>query len=150
VAPGSFDRDLVQLLVQVPAARGELAPLADLRDIGHATLREILAALQRHPEAAPAALVHRLPGDAERGLLARLMVEDTPWPDPATVIEDMRRRLLRRQRLRRIREITQAIARAQADGAASVAELQLALQDEARLVRELAEPKSHSREAFRS
>jgi len=141
--PASFDRDLVQLVVQVSEARAALVPLAEPRDVTHAGLREILTALRDHPTVPPEMLVQRLDGDAARGLLARLLVEDREWPDPAALIRDLRRRLERRQRLRRIREISQAIARAQAEGTPGVVDLQVALQSEARLVRELAQPKSH-------
>ncbi len=145
-APGPFDRDLVQLLVQIPDARQALARIAEARDVAHAGLRQILVTLQSHPEVSPEALVQRLPADDERGLLTRLLLEERAWPDPLGMIEDMRRRLERRQRLRRIREISQAIARAQADGAPDISALQVALQGEARLVRALAEPKSQARE----
>jgi DNA primase len=145
-APPSFDRDLVQLLVQVGAARTALVDQVDPRDLAHPALRAILVALQRHPAAAPEGLVQRLDEEAARALLARLLVDERDWPEPTAVIADMQRRLERRQRLRRIREISQAIAQAQADGAPGVADLQRALQSEARLVRELAQAKSLSRE----
>ena len=47
----------------------------------------------------------------------------------------MQRRLTRRQQLRRVREIRQAIARAEAEGAPDLAALQVALQEEARRLR---------------
>ena len=141
-APASVERDLVQLLVQVAAARATLITLADPRDVVHPGLREILQALRQHPTAPPEALVQRLDDTATRALLARLLVEEREWPDSAALVGDMRRRLERRQRLRRIREISQAIARVQAEGTAGMTDLQVALQSEARLVRELAQPKS--------
>lgn len=145
-APGSFDRDLVQLLLQVPEAREALAALTMPQDVAHGGLRQILALVIAHPGAGTETLVPRLEGEAERALLTRLLVEERAWSDTAAVIEDMRRRLERRHRLRRIREISQAIAQAQADGTVDLADLQVALQGEARLVRELSAPKSHSRE----
>jgi DNA primase len=141
-APSSFDRDLIQLLVQVPEARHTLAPLADPRDLGHPALRAILAVLKAHPEVSPAALVQRLLDDGERSLLAQLLVEEREWPEPVALIAEMRHRLDRRDRLRRIREIREAITRAQAEGRVGVAELQVSLQTEARLMRAIAAPRS--------
>ncbi len=152
--PPSFDRDLVQLLLQVPDARRALAPLADPQDLAHAPLRQILIALREHPAASPDALVQRLPGEADRALLSRLLVEERAWPEPvAGLIADFERRLERRRHLRRIREISQAIARAQADGTADLVDLQVALQGAARRVRELTDesgPKSRPTEDVRS
>jgi hypothetical protein len=140
--PPQFDRDLIQVLVQVPEARRTLAAIADPRDLGHEGLRQILVALKTHPEVEPEALVQRLPGEPERGLLARLLVEERAWADPAVLITEMRHRLERRERQRRIREIRAAIVKAQADGSVGVAALQASLQVEARLMRALAEPRS--------
>jgi DNA primase len=140
--PGTFERDLVRLLVQVADARAALAELADPQDVSHAALREILLALRRHPEVAPAALVHRLDGEAERALLARLLVEEPAWTDEVAMIADTRRRLEVRRARRRTRELTQAIARAEADGAPDLGALQAALQGEGRKVRELIQPKT--------
>ncbi len=136
----AFDRDLVHFLVQVEAARRALAPLLEPEDIAHPGLREIAAALRAAPAAEPAALLTRLPGEAARALLARLLVEERAWPDPEDLMADMRRRLLRRAHLRRVRAIRREIAQAEADGHADLAALQVALQEQARLVRELAVP----------
>jgi DNA primase len=140
-APPSFDRDLLQLLVQVPEARAALAGLAEPRDVSHAGLRAILVALNAHPGVAPETLLGelQLPGEAERALLSRLLLDERPWPDPVALIADMRRRLERRQRQRRIREMSQAIARAQADGGPALADLR-PFQAEARVMRALADP----------
>jgi DNA primase len=140
--PPQFDRDLVQLLVQVPEARRTLAAIADPRDLGHEGLRQILVALKTHPEVGPEALVQGLPGELERGLLARLLVEERAWAEPGVLITEMRHRLERRERQRRIREIRAAIVKAQADGSVGVTALQASLQAEARLMRALAEPRS--------
>jgi DNA primase len=136
--PGPFDRDLVQLCLQVAEARAALVPLAEPQDVAHAGLRQILATLRAHPGLAPEALVQRLTDEAERGLLAGLLVEERAWPEPpAALIDELRRRLQRRHHARRLRELNQAIARAQAAGTARLAELQVALQEEARRLRDL-------------
>jgi DNA primase len=140
--PPPFDRDLVQLLVQVPEARRALAALADPRDLGHDALRQILLALRTHPAVSPEALVHELDSEPPRGLLARLLVEERDWADPAALIADMRHRLERRAHLRRIREIREAIVKAQAAGAGEVIELQASLQAAARQARALTESRS--------
>ncbi len=140
-APAPFDRDLIQLCLQVPEARAALAPLAEPQDVVHPGVRAILLALRAHPALAPAALVQRLPGEAERALLARLLVEERAWPEPLpALIEDILRRLQRRRHVRRLRELRQAIAHAQADGSVELPDLQVALQTEARRARELAAP----------
>jgi DNA primase len=130
--PGSFDRDLVLLLIDHPPARA-LLPLVDPRDVGHAALRQILETLQAHPEIGADALLSRLSGDAERGLLTRLLAEEPSWPDPAGVVADIRRRLEERQRRRRIRTLTRAVAEAEAEGAVGP-DRRVAIQDEARRV----------------
>lgn len=132
---GSFDRDLLQLLLQVPAARPVLAPLVQPGEVAHLALRQILIALQTYPDVGPEALLHRLSGEAERAMLSRLLVEEREWADVAALTRDMQSRLERRQHLRRVREISQAIARGQADGAPDLAELQAALQVAARRLR---------------
>jgi DNA primase len=141
--PASFERDLVQLLVQVPAARRILAELAEPADVAHLPLRQILTALRSHAEVAPDGLVQRLADEPPRALLTRLLVEEQPWPDPIDpLVEEFARRLERRRHLRRIREMSQAIARAEADGSPGLGELQVALQGAARRVRELGEATS--------
>jgi DNA primase len=142
---GSFDRDLVQLLLHNAEARRVLVPLADPADLSAPVLREIVSALRLHPGLGPEALLHRLAGDAERGLLVRLLAEERAWPDPAApLIEDMRQRLQRRRHVRAIRQMTQAIAQAQADGMPQLAELQRALEQEARRLLELTTTKSET------
>jgi DNA primase len=146
-----FDRDLVRLMLQVPDARRALAPLADPRDAAPGELRAILVALQQHPDLGPEALVQRLDGDPERALLSRLLVEEGGWSEPLpAVIEDLRRRLELRRNRRRARELTQAIAQAQAEGRPEVADLQVALQRVGRLIPDMTAPKSQSTEDVRS
>jgi DNA primase len=133
VAP--FEKDLGQLVVQAPAAREALLPLLDPATLAHPAVRAIVAALRDHPAIAPADLGPRLADDAARGLLARWLVEERDWLEPAAIVADMQRRLERRQGHRRIREMTQAIARSEADGGPDLTELQAALREEARRVR---------------
>jgi DNA primase len=144
--PASFDRDLIQFLVQHPTARQALVDLADPSGVAHAALREILAALRGHPDLASEVLLGRLPTEQARTLLSRLLVEERAWPDPSVLTAEFRHRLERRRRLRRIREITQAIARAQSEGAPDIADLQVALRGEARLARELDHSRAQPRE----
>jgi len=148
--PPSFDRDLVQFIVQLPEARATLVAVADPQDVAHPALRQILLALHENPALDPAALVHRLDGEPERALLSRLLLEERAWSAPAATIQDMRRRLERRRRLRQMREISQAIARAQAEGTPELGALQTALRDEARFVRELSGREPDPREDVRS
>ena len=98
----------------------------------------------------PEALLHRLSGEAEGAMLSRLLVEDPTWADPAPLIQDLRRRLDLKRRLRRTRELTQELAKAQAEGTPGIADLAVAVQTEGRGVRELTAPNPHSREDVRS
>jgi DNA primase len=112
-----FERDLGQLLVQVPAARAALLPLLDPAAIAHPAVREIAEALHAHPTVPPAALGVRLSGEAARTLLARWLVDERDWLDVGAVVADMGRRLERRHAQRRVRAITQTIAQSEAAGA---------------------------------
>jgi DNA primase len=138
---GSFERDLLQLLVQVPAVRPALLPLIEPREVAHAALRAIVVALQAHPVLESEALVARLDGEAERALLARLLLEEAPWPDPVAFAAELRRRLERRQQQRQVRDLREQIARAQADGTGDMAALQAQLTEAARRLRAAAGPR---------
>ena len=133
VAP--FERDLGQFLVQASVARAALLPLLNPATITHPALREIVTALQAHPAVAPADLGPRLADEAARVLLARWLVEEREWLDPDAIVADLQRRLQRRQGHRRVREMTQEIARSEADGTLDLAVLQSALREEARRLR---------------
>ena len=133
-APALFEQDLIWLLAHDLAARAALLPLTDPRDVRHPLCREIVTALQAHPELAVEALLPRLAGEAERTLLTRLLVEERACPDPAALVADVQRRLDERQRLRRIREMTLAVAAAQAGGTLDPASV-AAIPEEARRVR---------------
>lgn len=139
--PAASERDLLAFLLHVPEARTELLPLLDTEDLTHPGLQAILRALRERPEAPAEALMPDLPGETERGLLARLLVEERGWPEPARLILEYGRRYEIRRRLRRIRRVTQAIARAQTSGDPTVAELEAELRElerQALEVRELA------------
>ncbi len=112
-----FERDLCQLVLQAPEAREALLPLIDAAGIVHPAARAILAALRDEPTLAPEALLQRLPDDIARTLLARWLVEEREWPDLAAEVAARRRRLERRQAQRRVREISQTVARSEASGA---------------------------------
>jgi hypothetical protein len=112
-----FERDLCQLVLQAPDARDALLPLIDTAGIVHPAVRAILAALRDEPTLAPEALLQRLPDDVTRALLARWLVEEREWPDLAAEVAARRRRLERRQAQRRVREISQTVARSEAAGA---------------------------------
>ena len=94
-----------------------------------------------------------LPGDAERGMLAALLLDERDRSDSETVVTQFSRRFDLKRRLRRIREVSRAIAEGQASGDLSLpglqAELQ-ALQREGQQARELtlggsSEPRSQVR-----
>jgi hypothetical protein len=110
------ERDLLALLVQHADARAALLPILEGEDLSHPGLRSLLAALKEQATEPPEALMPRLPGEIERGLLAALLMEDRPWPDPGLLIAEYGKRYEIRRRLRQIRQVTQAIAQAQGAG----------------------------------
>jgi DNA primase len=114
-----FERDLCQLVLQAPAARDALLPLIDTAGLAHPAVRVILTALRDDPALAPEALLQRLSDDVTRALLARWLVEEREWPDLAAEVAARRRRLERRQAQRRVREISQTVARSEATGAST-------------------------------
>ncbi|HJW62312.1 MAG TPA: toprim domain-containing protein, partial [Actinomycetes bacterium] len=79
-APGLVERDLLLLLLRVDEARAVLLPAVDDGDVAHPGLRALLAALRRAPTRAAEELMDELPGDAERALLASLLVEERDLP----------------------------------------------------------------------
>ena len=109
------ERDLVSLLLHSEEARAALlAPLGDSDEIGHAALRAIVEALRRRPDAPAESLMADLPTDEARSILSSLLVEDRESVDARVSIGQFQRRLERSQRLRRARELSQAIAETQA------------------------------------
>jgi hypothetical protein len=82
-----------------------------------------------------------LASEAERALLASLLVEERAWTDIQIVIEQHKKRYDIRRRKQRLRQVSQAIAEAQAIGDPSPPALEQelrSLQREAEAVRELA------------
>jgi len=80
-----------------------------------------------------------LPGDTERGVLAALLVEERTWPEIAPLIAEYLKRFEMRRRARQIRQVSQAIAQAQASGDPALPRLQAQLSDLQRQAEELRE-----------
>ena len=135
----SAERDLVSLLVQNAEVRAALLPVLDEEDLAHPALRAILAALKTVTAESPEALMPHLPGDTERGLLAALLVEERAWPDTTPLIAEYLKRFEMRRRARQIRQVSQAIAQAQASGDPALPQLQAQLSDLQRQAEELRE-----------
>ena len=115
VSMASVERDLVALLLHSDEARAALlALLGESDELGHASLRAIVEALRRRPDASPESLLTDLPTDEARSVLSSLLVEDRESVDARVSIGQFQRRLERSQRLRRAREASQAIAETQA------------------------------------
>jgi len=111
----SVERDLVALLLYSAEARGALLGLLGESDeLGHASLRAIVDALKHRPDATAESLMPDLPTDEARSVLSSLLVEDRESVDARVSIGQFQRRLERSQRLRRAREVSQAIADVQA------------------------------------
>jgi DNA primase len=109
------ERDLVALLLYSAEARTELlGPLARSDEPSHASLRAIVDALTQRPDATPESLMTDLQTDEARSVLSSLLVEDRESIDARVSIGQFQRRLERSQRLRRAREVSQAIAETQA------------------------------------
>jgi DNA primase len=138
-----FERDLLQLLLQVPEARAALLPRSEPEYVAHPGLRRLLAALRAHPDVDPGALVQRLEDETERALLSQLLLEEPSWEDAGGLILDMQRRLDFFSSRRRARELTQAVHQAQAQGNPEVSDLQVALQRVGKLIPDMTAPKSH-------
>jgi len=115
VSMASVERDLVALLLHSDEARAALlALLGESDELGHASLRAIVEALRRRPDAPAESLMTDLPTDEARSVLSSLLVEDRESVDARVSIGQFQRRLERSQRLRRAREASQAIAETQA------------------------------------
>ena len=142
--PSLAERDLLLLLLRVDEARAALLPTVEDVDVAHLGLRAILATLRHSPETPAEALMHQLPGDAERSLLAALLVDEREWTDTAPQIEELARRFDIRQRKKTLRRVTQSIADAQATGEPAPTQLEAELthlQQAAQAVRDLTAPR---------
>ncbi len=140
-SPSFAERDLLALLLHVDEARVQLLAVIEDEDIAHPGLRKLLSALRNAPMAPSEALMADLETDAERGLLSALLVEDRQWTDTLIIIDEHRKRYDIRRRKQRIRQVSQAIAQAQAIGDPTLPALEgelRSLQREAEAVRELA------------
>ncbi len=137
-----MERDLVALLLHSLPARRTLLAMLDEADVVNAPLRAIVAAIKQRPDAAPEGLMTDLDDDAARGALAALLVEERLLEDASACIVEFQRRLERRQRMRRMRELSRGIAEAQASGGADapIHDAMLALQRESREVYALSRP----------
>ena len=133
------ERDLVSLLVQNGEARAALLPILEEEDLSHPGLRSVMGALKAAPQESPEALMPHLPGETERGLLAALLVEERTWPEQAPLIAEYQKRAEIRRRTRQIRQVTQAIAQAQASGDPALPTLEAQLRDLQRQAEELRE-----------
>src|SRR5262245_1031803 len=138
-APSLPERDLLLLLLHEEEARSGLLPYLEEEQIAHPGLRAILAALRRAPMGmAPEALMDELGGPAERSLLASLLMEQREWPELQIQVSDLQKRYDIRRRKQRIRELSLAIAEAQATGDPALARLEdelRKLQDQAQAIR---------------
>jgi len=127
-APGFSERDLILLLLHSDDARTGLLPNVEEKHIAHPGLRAILGALRQAPGGmAPEALMGELGGEAERGLLAALLMKEWDATDVQIQVNSFRKRYDIRQQMERIRELNLAITQAQATGDPAVAGLQIEL-----------------------
>ena len=133
------ERDLMLLLLHMEEARATLLPYLDEEDLAHPGLRALLGALRQAPAGvAPEALMAELPGEAERGLLAALLMEQASEADLHNQVTEWQKRYDIRRRKKQIRELSLAITQAQAKGDPVIAILESELrklQDQARAVR---------------
>src|SRR5262249_34159684 len=143
--PPSFaERDLLALLLHVEEARTELLPILEDADVTHAGLRALLVAL-RTVSGPPENVMNELDGEAERSLLASLLMDDREWVDTHSHIFELRKRYHIRRRKERVRQVKEAIDRAQATGDPELAALETELrelQQEALAIRDLAVARS--------
>ena len=138
--PTLAERDLLALLLHVDEARAELLPILEDTDVAHLGLRALLSAL-RQASGPPEALMHQLDGEAERGLLAAMLVEEREWGDAHSQVLELRKRYHIRRRRDRVRQVREIITRAQATGDPALPRLEAELRElqrEAEAVRELA------------
>jgi hypothetical protein len=119
----------------------ELLVVVDDEYVAHPGLRRLLTVLRGAPTAPPESLMSQLETEAERTLLAALLVEERRASDTHAMIDELKKRYDIRRRKQRVRQVIEAVARAQAAGDPSLAALEdelRSLQREAEAVRELA------------
>ncbi len=134
------ERELLLLLVHVRESRPALLPVVDETDLAHPALRALLRSLKLRPDSHAETLMADLPGEAERGVLAALLLDERDWSDTQTAVAQFRNRFELKRRLRRLSEVRRAIAEGQTSGTGSPSDLQedlLALQREGEQVLEL-------------
>lgn len=143
-APGLVERDLFLLLLHVAELREALLSCVEDEDVAHPGLRAVLGVLRRQPTATPTTLMVELSGEAERGLVASLLLEERSWAEAEIELREFQRRYEIRRRRRQLRTATRAIARAEAAGDPAEPGLEGELEDslrEARALRELLLPR---------
>jgi DNA primase len=121
------ERDLVALLLHVEQARDRLLSRIDESDLTHGAIRSIVESLKQRPASSPESLLADLSGESERGLLAALLVEERAFSDVSITIAEFEARFDLKRRRRRIRQVSRAIAEAQAAGAPLRPELEAEL-----------------------
>ena len=122
------ERDLILLLLHSEEARTGLLPNVEEKYIAHPGLRAILGALRRAPGGmAPEALMGELDAEAERSLLAALLIKQSDLTDLQIQVNSFRKRYDIRRQMERIRELNLAITQAQAAGDPAVAGLKIEL-----------------------
>jgi DNA primase len=139
--PTLAERDLLALLLHVEEARVELLASVEDEDVAHPGLRAILSVLRRAPEGPAEGLMAEMAEEAERALLASILVEERRIDDVQGMIHELRKRYDIRRRKQRVRLARQAIAQAQATGDPGQRPLEAELrnlQQEAEAVRDLA------------
>jgi DNA primase len=118
VSESPEDRVLVRLLLEHLEARVALLPLLDDDQLGHASLRAIVAALRQRPDAGAESLLPDLADDGARSFLTSLLCDEQRHEahDPDASIRDFRARLELGRKLRAIRETARTLAAAHAAG----------------------------------
>jgi DNA primase len=145
--PALAERDLLLLLLHMEELRERMLSCIEDEDVLHPGLRAVLGALRKNPAATASALMADLPGDAERGLVAGLLLEERSWAQAEVELYQFQRRYEMRRRRRQLKTGIQAIARAQAAGDPAMSRLEGELEGlkrEARAIRELLLPGSAS------
>jgi DNA primase len=142
--PGLAERDLLLLLLHMAGLRESMLACVEDEDVAHPGLRAVLGALRRDPGATATALLASLPGEAERGLVAGLLLEERSWEDVQVELQEFQRRYEMRRRRRQLKSVMQEITRAQAVGDPTRPRLEAeleGLQQQARAIRDLMAPR---------